>query len=73
MSIPEQEDNLASADLRRGQSVVVAGSPLDRAQAAMVKVLGRGASAADMLLLAQEFDAPYLARWGWPLPTTQAP
>lgn len=37
------------------------GAPLERAQAAMVLLHGRGASAADILALAGEFDAPGFA------------
>ena len=48
----------------QGQTVRMAGAPLDKAQAAMLMVHGRGASAEDILTLAKEFDQPgfvYLA------------
>lgn len=48
-------------ELHLGQPVALAGSPLDRASAAMIMVHGRGATAADILALAPEFDAPDLA------------
>src|SRR5262245_30307370 len=47
-----------------GQSVRMAGEPLDRAQAAMLMVHGRGATAEDILSLAADFNQPgyaYLA------------
>ena len=45
----------------QGQTVRMAGAPLDNAQAAMLMVHGRGASAEDILTLAQEFDQPGFA------------
>ena len=43
--------------MHRGQAVLTAGVPLAGAQAAMIMVHGRGASAHDILLLAQEWRA----------------
>ncbi len=40
-----------------GQPFIAAGEPLDTAQAAMIMVHGRGASAADILSLTEFFDA----------------
>src|SRR5712692_3656551 len=48
----------------QGQSLLVAGEPFGQAQAAMIMVHGRGASAEDILGLAAEFKQPgfvYLA------------
>ncbi|MBN1218046.1 MAG: dienelactone hydrolase family protein [Anaerolineae bacterium] len=45
----------------RGQPVLTAGVPLPQAQAAMILVHGRGATAASILSLAQEFDQPDFA------------
>lgn len=48
----------------QGQPVLVAGEPLERAKAAMIMIHGRGASAEDMLGLANEVEQPgftYLA------------
>jgi predicted esterase len=45
----------------RGQPVLVAGAPLDRARAAIVAVHGRGASAPDILRLAQEVSGEGVA------------
>ncbi|HUS16661.1 MAG TPA: phospholipase [Chloroflexia bacterium] len=44
-----------------GGRVVAAGAPLDRARAAMIMVHGRGATAADILTVAAELDAPDIA------------
>jgi phospholipase/carboxylesterase len=44
-----------------GQTVRMAGEPLDRAKAAMLMVHGRGATAEDILSLAGEFDQPGVA------------
>ncbi|MCC7451964.1 MAG: phospholipase [Anaerolineae bacterium] len=44
-----------------GQPVLVAGAPLDKAQAAMIMVHGRGASAYDILSLTHEIDTPGFA------------
>jgi phospholipase/carboxylesterase len=55
---------MASDNLHRGQPIVTAGSPLERATIAMVMLHGRGASASDVLSLANEFettDVAYLA------------
>ncbi len=48
-------------DLHQGQPVRLAGEPLDRAQAAMLMIHGRGASAEDILALANEFHQPGFA------------
>lgn len=53
-------DNLAQGP-HQGQTVRMAGAPLDHAQAAMLMVHGRGASAEDILTLAKEFDQPGFA------------
>ena len=45
----------------RGQPVVMAGRPLDQADAAVVMVHGRGATAESILTLADEFGRPELA------------
>src|SRR5215204_3377139 len=47
--------------MHRGQPVLTAGAPLAQAKAAMVMVHGRGASARDILLLAQEWNASDVA------------
>lgn len=52
---------MVSAGVHQGQPMAVAGSPLSQASAAMVMLHGRGASAADILTLAPELDAPDLA------------
>lgn len=44
-----------------GQPILMAGEPLDRAQAAMLLVHGRGARAEDILSLANEFNQPGFA------------
>ena len=49
------------ASPHRGQPVRMAGQPLDRAQAAMLMVHGRGARAEDILSLADEFQHPEFA------------
>ena len=48
-------------ELHRGQPVLTRGSTLANATGAMVMIHGRGATAADILSLADEFDAPDLA------------
>jgi predicted esterase len=45
----------------QGQPVLTAGVPLDQAQAAMIMVHGRGATAESILTLAQEIDQPGFA------------
>ena len=45
----------------QGQPVLTAGAPLESARAAMIMVHGRGASAEDILTLAEEFHAPDFA------------
>ena len=55
---------MVSDNLHRGQPIVTAGSPLERATIAMIMLHGRGASASDILSLADEFrntDVAYLA------------
>ncbi len=47
--------------MHRGQPVLTVGVPLAEAQAAMIMVHGRGASARDILLLAQEWRADGVA------------
>lgn len=44
-----------------GQTVRMAGEPLDQAQAAMLMVHGRGARAEDILMFAKELDQPGFA------------
>jgi phospholipase/carboxylesterase len=45
----------------QGQPVFTSGAPLTKATAAMVMVHGRGATPADILSLAEEFEAPDVA------------
>ena len=45
----------------QGQPLRIAGEPVSRAQAAMLMIHGRGASADDILSLANEFDQPGFA------------
>ncbi|HEY7093395.1 MAG TPA: dienelactone hydrolase family protein [Ktedonobacterales bacterium] len=55
---------MVSDNLHRGQPIVTAGSPLERATIAMIMLHGRGASASGILSLADEFgntDVAYLA------------
>jgi predicted esterase len=47
--------------LHQGQPVLAAGTPLDKANGAMVMVHGRGARAEDILPLAEHFDVPEFA------------
>lgn len=47
--------------LHANQPILAAGTPLDRAEFAMILIHGRGASPQDILMLAQEFDRPDLA------------
>jgi predicted esterase len=47
--------------LHQGQPLFTRGAPLASAKAAMVMIHGRGASAASILSLADEFDAPEIA------------
>lgn len=42
--------------MHQGQPVLTTGTPLDQAQAALVMIHGRGASASDVLSLTQELD-----------------
>lgn len=51
----------ASIGPHQGQPVATAGEPLDTASAAMVLLHGRGATAANILTLAAEFDQPGFA------------
>ena len=48
-------------DPHRGRPVLAGGPPLDRAPAAVVMIHGRGATAASILSLAEEFGRPDLA------------
>ena len=50
-----------AADPHRGQSVFSTGARLEEASAAMLMLHGRGASAQDILSLANEFDQPGFA------------
>jgi predicted esterase len=50
-------------DLHGGEPLLKAGPPPAQARAALVLVHGRGATAADILTLAAEFDQPALAYW----------
>lgn len=50
-----------NANLHQGQSYAFAGQPLDQAQAALVLLHGRGATAASILLLAEELFHPACA------------
>jgi phospholipase/carboxylesterase len=63
---------MPSDTLHHGQPIATAGAPLERATIAMVMLHGRGASAADILLLADEFGetglaylAPQAAGYTW--------
>jgi len=49
------------AGLRQNQPVYQSGVGLDKAQAAMILIHGRGATAQDILTLARELDAPAFA------------
>ncbi len=57
----------ATGLLHAGQPVLAAGEPLERAEAAMVLLHGRGASARDILTLVPEVEAP-----GWAYLAPQA-
>src|SRR3990172_11289232 len=48
-------------DPHQGQTVRLAGEPLDRARAAMLMVHGRGANAEDILVLAGQLAQPGIA------------
>ena len=48
-------------NLHQGLPLATAGTPLERARAAMILLHGRGASAGDILALAGELDRPDLA------------
>ncbi len=48
-------------DLHKGQPILTAGQPLDRAAAAMILVHGRGASAEDILTLVPDLAQPDFA------------
>lgn len=50
-----------SVNLHQTQPVAHAGQPLDQAQAALILLHGRGASAADIMLLAEELASPAYA------------
>ena len=51
----------STIDPHANQPVLTYGAPLDQAQAAMLMVHGRGASAEDILYLAEELDVPGFA------------
>lgn len=53
--------NTTNMDPHANQPVLAYATPLDQAQAAMLMVHGRGASAEDILYLAEELDAPGFA------------
>jgi len=48
-------------NLHQGMPILAYGAPLNKAQAAMIMLHGRGASAEDILSLAQEFEQPTFA------------
>ena len=52
-----------SDQLHGGQPVLTAGAPVSQARVGVVLVHGRGASAADILSLAAEFQQPAAAYW----------
>lgn len=52
---------MTQLNLHQTQSIPHAGQPLDQAQAALILLHGRGASAADILLLAEELHQPAYA------------
>lgn len=52
---------IESTNPHQGQSVHMAGEPLERARAAMLMVHGRGASAEDILTLADQLNQPGFA------------
>ena len=53
--------NKVNGPQHQGQPVLTAGEPLEQAQAAMILVHGRGATAESILTLAQEVDRPGFA------------
>jgi phospholipase/carboxylesterase len=55
------KQNQISQGPHQGQPVRLAGEPVSRARAAMLMIHGRGASAEDILSLANEFDVPGFA------------
>lgn len=52
---------MTASYLHQGQPVVSAGQPLDQAQAALILLHGRGATAAGIVLLAEELHNPAFA------------
>jgi predicted esterase len=52
---------MAGDDIHQGQPIVTSGTPVERATMAMIMLHGRGASAADILSLADEFHEPDVA------------
>jgi predicted esterase len=52
---------MASDNLHRGQPILTAGAPLERATSAMVMVHGRGASASDILSLTDDLGTTNVA------------
>lgn len=55
------DTNPSAQGPHQGQPVRMAGEPVSRARAAMLMIHGRGASAEDILSLANEFDQPGFA------------
>jgi predicted esterase len=53
--------NERMTNLHQGQPILTAGAPLENAQAALIMFHGRGASARDILSLADEFEQPGVA------------
>ena len=68
---------MSDDDPHRGQPVLAAGIPIEKAAAAMILLHGRGASAEDILSLAQHFYRDDVARLsqllGRPLPWRNFP
>jgi hypothetical protein len=52
---------MGSGNFHRGQPLLTAGTPLERAASALVMLHGRGAAASDILSVADELDRPDLA------------
>src|SRR5689334_2869151 len=52
---------MEAQQIHQGQPVLAAGTPLDKARAAMIMIHGRGASASSILELAAEFKQPDFA------------
>jgi predicted esterase len=58
---PAAAVRLGGSGPHAGQPVLQAGEPLDKAQAALIMIHGRGATAEDMLALADNLDLPGFA------------